>query len=364
MKRNRAFLIISISFFFLIQNLLAYDHMWGTRLDLNVEGIELRGSHFIASTNDSLNLSYRGTWNPSINLETDLNILFNGNFLFGITDLATLSLGFLGFNYQLYPELNLLNIHGNIGPFSYKAGRQLINDPGSLIVRYNADALNASYRTGINKFTIGVGFTGLVFNKASKFDMTKNDLIWEDSIAPPRLFQYAQWSTTGLSSALDISAMFFAQEDLTPTNRLDVGTNLFHSQYLEIMLKGFLGSSFLYNLTVVGQTGQYGNALTLAGIGRLGLFYLPSNGRSRIGFDIITATGDGWERGNYFLGEIDPSIESLNQYLPMSRVSTQGYVENFELGNIISLGVLYSIKSKSERFSAEFRTTTFLRVKD
>ncbi|MDA3809479.1 MAG: hypothetical protein PF518_04015 [Spirochaetaceae bacterium] len=364
MNKNKTFLIICIGMLILIQNLQAYDHMWGARLDIGVQGLELRGTHFIASTNDSMNFSYKGTWNPSINIETDFNLLFNGNFLIGITDLSTLEFGYLGFSYNLFPELNLLNLNGNIGSFSYKAGRQLINDPGSLIVRYNADALKVSYQTGINNFSVGVGFTGLVFNTASKFDMTKTDLIWGDFIAPPRLFQYAQWSTSGLSSAMDISAMFLAQEDLTPIDRLATGASLFHSQYLEIMFKGFLGSPFLYYLTFVGQTGQYGNASILAGIGQLSLFYLPRNGRSRIGFDIHAATGDGWDRGNYFLGNVGPGVDSLNQYLPMSKVSTQGYVEKFELGNLISLAALYSIKSKSERFSAEFSTTTFLRVKD
>lgn len=364
MKNKSLLLTFCLILFFQIQTIQAYDYMFGSRIDLNAEGLELRASHFTASTSDTVNFWYRGSWNPDYKIEFDFNLLFDGDFQFGIVDISTLDLGFLGFDYHLYPELNLLNFTGNLGEFQYKVGRQLIKDPGALIVGYNADAIDLSIKKNIHQFTLGVGYTGVVFNDASQFIMTNTDLSWNEILAPPRLFQYGEWSTSGLFRALDISAMVFLQEDLTPEDKLSSGEARFHSQYLELMIRGFLGSSFLYDLALVGQSGQYGDVSTLAGVGKLGIAFLPGNNRSRIGIEVTAATGDDWGRSHYYLGDIEAEKEQLNQYIPVSSVSTQGYVEKFELGNLMTLGAFYSQKSRSDKFSFELRTTSFIRVKD
>jgi hypothetical protein len=166
----------------------------------------------------------------------------------------------------------------------------------------------------------------------------------------------------GLGQSISFTALFAAEQELTRTQDLATNTERFNTQYLELMVHGFLGPSILYDLAVVGQTGQYGGLNQLSGIGRLGVSWLPKGSRSSLGIDLLASTGDTWERNSYFLADVDPSLTQLNQYLPISTTSTQGFVEEFEIGNLATLAVFFGSKNKRGSFAWELRATTILRT--
>jgi hypothetical protein len=95
----------------------------------------------------------------------------------------------------------------------------------------------------------------------------------------------------------------------------------------------------------------------MAGMAQLGMSWLPGT-KSRLGVDLLAATGDEFSRSGYLLG--NETEDSLSQYLPVNSVSTQGYVVEFELGNLIALGAFYALRP-SETFSWELRATTIMR---
>ncbi|MCK5735007.1 MAG: hypothetical protein KAH21_00960, partial [Spirochaetaceae bacterium] len=266
-----------------------------------------------------------------------------------------------GFYYSLYPNLDKLNFYGNAGMFGYKAGRQLTGDPAGLIVDAPFDGIDFSVDIGEHVFTAGAGYTGLVFRESAEFFMTEIDVKRDSVLSTPRMMEYLLWEMPAAASWLNLSAYFLSVQDLTSTEEQSSYSNSrFNTSYLELYARGFLGESFLYDLSLVGQYGTYksaSEATVLAGIGRLGLSWIGDH--SRLGMDLIGSSGDDWGREGYLLG---PTTETeLSQYLPLSIVSTQGFVVEFELGNLTSLGLFYA-QRPSETFSWEMRTTTFLRT--
>ncbi len=336
--------------------LSAYDQIWGVRLDLNLELPEIAGSSFGISTENAVGIWYRGRWSPAANMEVDGGVAFDGDFLFGLTN--ELKFSFHGFFYTIYPELDKLNFYGNTGIFGYKAGRQLTGDPAGLIIDAPFDGIDFGVDIGKHIFTVGAGYTGLVFRESAEFFMTETDVKRDSALAAPRIMEYLVWDMPAAASWLYPSVYFLAVQDLTSAeDQVAYDNKRFNSMYLELFSRGFLGQSFIYDLSLVGQYGTYDAATVLGGIGRLGFSWLPST-HSRLGVDLIRSTGDDWGRGTYLLGSTTET--ELSQYLPVSIVSTQGFVVEFEIGNLTSLGAFYA-KRPSETFSWELRTTTFLR---
>ncbi len=341
-------------------SLSAYDQTWGARLDLNLEFPAIAGSSFGLFSEDDARIWYRGRWSPAANMEVDGGVGFSNAVLFGIT--TDLKFSYHGFYYTIFPILEKLNFYGNSGMFGYKAGRQLVVDPAGLIVEAPFDGIDFSVDIGRHIFSAGVGYTGLAFRNyaSSDYFMTATDIKRTDTLVTPRMMEYLAWDMPGAASWLNLSAFFLAVQDLTSVeDQAAYKNNRFNSMYMELYSRGFLGEAFLYDLTLVGQYGTYGTATVLGGIGRLGLSWLPGS-HSRLGVDIIGSTGDEWgNRDFYLLGQTTGN--ELSQYLPVSIVSTQGFVVEFELGNQTSLGVFYSNRP-SDTFSWELRTTTFLRT--
>jgi len=111
----------------------------------------------------------------------------------------------------------------------------------------------------------------------------------------------------------------------------------------------------------VGLYGAYGDTTVLGALGRAGFSWFTKP-NSRLGLEVTASTGDDWSgRSEYVLGSTGES--TLNQYLPASIVSSQGYVVEFEVGNLASLGLFYASRPR-ESYSWELRTTTFLRPVD
>ena len=355
---------VSVLFIFLIIllpvfSLGAYDQIWGARLDLNLELPVLVESTFGLSTENSAGLWYRGRWSPAANMEIDGGVAFDGVALTGITN--EMKFSFHGFYYTVYPELDKLNFYGNSGMFGYKAGRQLTGDPAGLIFDAPMDGIDFTADIGEHVFTAGAGYTGLAFKYSSEYFMTMADVKRHGVLSSPRLLEYLAWDMPAATSWLNVSAFFLAMQDLTTTgDQILYGSERFNSMYLELYARGFLGSHFLYDLALVGQQGKYGsNTNVLAGIGHLELLWLPGS-YSRLGINVTGSSGDIWsDRSDYLFGS--PSGAKLSQYLPLSIVSTQGFVVEFELGNLTTLGFFYN-QRPTDTFSWEFRTTTFLRT--
>ena len=151
------------------------------------------------------------------------------------------------------------------------------------------------------------------------------------------MMEYLAWDMPAVASWLYPSVYFLAVQDLTSTeDQAAYGNQRFNSMYLELFSRGFLGQSFIYDLSLVGQYGKYDSATVLGGIGRFGISWLPGT-HSRLGIDLLGSTGDEWaDRDSYLLGTTTGN--ELSQYLPVSIVSTQGFVIEFDLGSLASLG--------------------------
>lgn len=356
MKTTRIALLILV-ILIPLTSLSAYDQIWGARLDLNLELPKVLGSSIGLDSDNSAAFWYRGAWSPEAKMEFDGGVAFDFDVLFGLT--TGVDFSFNGFYYRLFPELDKLNFYGNSGMFGYKAGRQLAGDPAGLVLDAPLDGINFDVDIGKHIFTAGAGYTGLTFRLSAEYFMTQTDLKRDSILSTPRMMEYLKWEMPSVAPWLSPSVYFLAVQDITSSEEQTANENKrFNTMYLELFNQGFLGQSFIYDLALVGQYGTYGDATVLGGIGRLGFSWLPGT-HSRLGLDVIASTGDTWDRGTYLLG--DTSETKLSQYLPVSIVSTQGFVVEFELGNLTSLGAFYASRP-SKTFSWELRTTTFLRT--
>jgi len=353
-KLQSVFIVLIL--LFPVFTLSAYEQIWGLNLDLNMELPVVAGSSFGVSTENSAGFWYRSRWSPAANMEVDGGVAFDGIALMGITN--EMEFSFHGFYYTVYPELDNLNFYGNTGIYGYKAGRQLSGDPAGLIFDAPMDGIDFSVDLGKHVFTAGAGFTGLSFKYSSEYFMTMADVKRDSVLSSPRTLEFLSWDVPAAADWLSTSVYFMAVQDLTSSgDQTAYGSERFNTMYLELFARGFLGEHFIYDLSLVGQQGTYGgNTSVLAGLGRLGLSWLPGE-HTRLGVDATASTGDSG-RSDYLLGSV--SEAALHQYLPLSTVSTQGFVVEFELGNMTSLGLFYNQRT-TETFSWEFRTTTFLR---
>ncbi|MCK5249089.1 MAG: hypothetical protein KAJ98_03940, partial [Spirochaetaceae bacterium] len=238
-----------------VLSLSAYDQIWGARLDLNLELPEIAGSSFGINTENAAAVWHRGRWSPAANMEVDGGVAFDGDVLFGLTN--NLKFSFHGFYYSVYPELDKLNFYGNTGMFGYKAGRQLTGDPAGLILDAPFDGIDFNIDIGKHIFTIGAGYTGLTFRESAEYFMTEIDVKRDSILAAPRMMEYLAWDMPAVASWLYPSVYFLAVQDLTSTeDQAAYGNQRFNSMYLELFSRGFLGQSFLYDLSLVGQYGK------------------------------------------------------------------------------------------------------------
>ena len=348
--RKTGLLLILAALVFPVASLSAYDQIWGGRLNLNLELPEFYGTSAAITMENNAGFWYRGSWGSKANLEVDAGLGFDYDFIFGITN--DMNFSWHGFGYSYFPVFDSLKFYGRSGLFGYSAGRQVFADPAGLILGAPADGIDASMELGGHVFGAGLAYTGLTFRQSSEYYVNSLDL-GDEVLSQGRMIEYLSWDFPAAAEWLNLSAFFLAAQDLTGSDEE------FSPMYLEIMMRGFLGQSFLYDLSLVGQYGT-GDFTTLAGIGRLGFSWLPGSS-SRLGMDLMSSTGDTWtDRNEYLLSNTAASTE-LNQYIPLSIVSTQGYVIEFEVGNLTSLGLFYARKPR-DNHSWEIRTTTFLRT--
>ena len=339
--------------------LTAFDYIWGGRLNLNAEAPDMQGTVFSATTADSVNFFLKGSWNELLNIQVDTSLIFEGDYRYGVD--LDLELGYFGKSTILYPAIRELNLYGRLDDYYYRAGRQFLRDPGMLIVSHPVDGILIGSRIGSGSLDFQAGYTGLVNENASNLNLSVNDLAGSHTgdFTAPRLIEKVTWALPGFYQQ-NLTLSLLAQQDLHQSGDLLDDTEKMNSQYLEAVLKGFLLPALSYSLTAVGETGSYGDASIMAAVGRGEATFYPGR-NSALGVDIIYSTGDSWDRVDYYASGAAADFDEMKQYVPISSVSGQGYVEVFELGNITTLGVFGSF-SPSPSLRTELRATTILRT--
>lgn len=366
MRKKGLLIYIFVLSLFPVGSIAAYDGILGVKLDaFSFKLPSILGTTFTLNQTNKLNLWYKGMWSNAAKIEVDGGVAFDMDWNFSLKDESQFI--FSDAQYSLSPILNKFNFHGNSGVFGYKIGRYMAKDPGTLILNSPMDGAEFSIDTGAHIFKVGVGYTGLLFNQSTAYSLTGSDIKRSPEttlLATPRLIEYASWSMPTASIWFNPEIYFLAVQDLTSDPDLETyDTRRFHAMYLEMRTRGFLGESFIYDMAVSGQLGYYGASTILAGAGKLSFSWLPTT-RIQLGVEGTAATGDEWDRLGYQLtgatGTNETSGTQLTQYLPVSTVSSRGYVVSFDLGNMISLAAFFK-HSISRGFNWEFRATTLLR---
>ena len=357
---NKQITLLIVLIIILVSPLAAFDYIWGGSLNLNGEAPEMQGTVFSLTTADSMNLWLNGSWNDLVNIKADASLVYEADFQYGVA-LNTLELGYFGKSTVLYPTVRELNIFGRMDNYYYRAGRQILQDPGMLVVSHSVDGIMLGMGLNGSSLDLQAGYTGLVNENASNLNLSVNDLAGSHpgSFTAPRMIEKLTWALPGFYQQ-NLTLSLLAQQDLHQSGDMLDGTEKMDSQYLEAVFNGFLTSSLSYRLTAVGQSGSYGDTSILAGIGRVEATVYPGR-TSALGVDLIYSTGDSWDRVDYYASSSSLDMDSMRQYVPISAVSGQGYVEVFELGNITTLGVFWAF-NPSENVTTELRGTTILRT--
>ena len=230
------------------------------------------------------------------------------------------------------------------------------------MISHSGDGILVGSRLGGTTLDVQAIYTGYVNENTSSLNTSVNDLSadHQENFTSPRMIEKLTWSLPGIYRQ-NLSLSVLAQQDLHQKDDMVDGSEKMHSQFLELVLKGFLSPAVPYRVSAAGETGHYGDASLWAGIARLETGFFPVQNRSGVGLDVMYSSGDSWDRGDYYASGAGDDDDTLHQYIPISSVSGPGYVEVFELGNITTLGVFYLMNLK-ENFSAELRGTTFLRT--
>ncbi len=342
---------------------IAASHMWG--VDVNLLSLKFPSFSSLTTTMDQsskVTFWFNGMLSDTLKFEIDggggfdlgWNFTFDGD---GRYSSATQ-------DFSVYPILNKAYIHRKGTLLEYEIGRYMVSDPGNLILNTPLDGIEFTIKPGSQAFKAGVGYTGFLFNHSTSISMTANDLKrLEDkkALAAQRFIEYLSW-TMPSTLWLQPELFFLAMQDVAADDDLSRSeSERYHSMYLEFRSRGFLGQYFIYELALAGQLGFYGPATTvLAGSGKAKVSWLP-NPKIQVGIEAILSTGDDSGRKSYeFAGVNEDTGTMLYQYLPVSSVSSRGYVLDFGLGNVISAAAYFK-HSLSKGFNWELRTTTFLR---
>ena len=356
--------ILLMIVFFLSARFLPAGSMWGVNLNL----LSLKAPTFSSTTvtmdqTQKIAFWFRGMASDALKFELDGGVGFGFGWNFVLEENGQFSSA--NQSYNVYPILNKFYFYGGKALFAYKIGRYMMSDPGNLILNTPIDGIDLSLNFGTQSFILGAGFTGLQFNQSIAVSMTQTDLDRAESktlLATPRIIEYLSW-TMPSNLWLQPKVFVLAMQDLSSDKDL-TQSEKFHSMYLELSSRGFLGKSFIYELALAGQLGYYGTTTTvLAGSGNLKFSWLP-NPKIQVGVEGIASTGDNSKRTLYELTGTEGESESqLSQYLPISSVSSRGYALSLGLGNVISATAFFKY-SLSKAFIWELKTTTFLRPVD
>ncbi|MDA3812519.1 MAG: hypothetical protein PF518_19550 [Spirochaetaceae bacterium] len=254
------------------------------------------------------------------------------------------------------PEFGAFYAYGGNKQISYKAGRFAMKDNNNRLFSTIFDGASFGYKNELFKISSGVGFTGLVFSDNSSVTMTSLDYqAVEDNalLASPRLFEYAETSLFILPGDGQLNIALLAQQDMRASSSLSSQEGLLHTFYLNVGVKGRLGSLFFYNLYGTGELGTYNMSaddrqlLLIAGAGGLRIdLPLPLPLKPLISVDLYISSGDDWGRTDHNGSFIEAEKEYLYQYTPFT-LQNKGYVYSVGTGNLMYGDVNISITPAS-----------------
>jgi len=311
----------------------------------------LQGTYNVSSVNglhltmvDSLSL-----W-MDLKLSPMLNFKASGGYRFKLDDSADSLIDHI-------PEFGALYGYGSNKSISWKAGRFSISDINKNLFSTIWDGAQFGLRTGKVRIESGVGFTGLIFSDNSNIRVTALDGAIADEgstiFASPRMVEYLEASFAILPGDGTLTAAFLAQQDfrgILHSKSLLTGDGLLHTFYLNLGLKGRIGSRLFYNLYGTGEAGLYkmpvdnGSAVLISGAGGLKLTMpLDAALKPVITADLFYGHGGTWaERGDYEGSDISASDQWLYAYTPFTR-NNVGYVYSIGRGNLLYGDVKFSI---------------------
>ncbi len=281
---------------------------------------------------------WKVTQGDSISLWADLEIVP----LFNIK--AAAGYRFLYDNEEIFhiPEFNAFTFYGKKDFFSYQAGRFNLSDSNNNLFSVLLDGFQISLEGEKVSFFSGAGFSGGIFNKNSTVLLTASDhdAVSDNALlASPRIIEYIEASFFIIPGDGSLTVSFLAQQDMRSSSSLDPGYGNLHSFYLNLGLKGRIGSLLFYDFYLNGEIGTYiipsdRSLLVLAGAGGLRLD-LPLNVvlKPLFSLDLFYSTGDDWDRGDWQNSTIDSTKDSLNQYTPLT-LDNKGYVYSNRVGNL------------------------------
>ncbi len=356
MKMKKIIILLFFAFI-LTLSLSAYEHVWGTRLDLNVSAPDINGTTATLSSLDSFTLWYEGSFSPALKLRLDGALGFNFATTFAVD--VHKDLQYVNTAGDLYPDIKTVQVFGSYGIFDYRLGRHLYTDPSRMIFSQALDGLDLGIRLGPGTLRVEAGYTGLIHFLASSQSMTKNDVTDRSDtfFGSPRLIETLSYKYPELwQEHLSLVASFTAQQDLQ--NDLVAGTEKLHTYYLHLGVNGFLIPSLGYEANAVYQRGFYGENSATGFLGSAKFLWFTGWGNSFVTLKGVFSSGDKWkDRQDYFGAGV---TGETNQFTPITSCGSVGYVENFSLGNI-SAGELLINLSKTRRFAAQISTTSILR---
>ncbi|MBB6479737.1 hypothetical protein [Spirochaeta isovalerica] len=325
-------LIIATAFSLFTGSLSAVDFDWGGVLQNSTDGSSINDLH----VTEVVSLSLWG----ELQVSPMLNFKASGGYRFKYDGSADEPVDHI-------PEFGALYGYGSNSLINWKAGRFSISDMNKNLFSTLWDGAQFGLRTDKFRIESGIGFTRLIFNDNSNIQMTALDVELAGSgnfLASPRMAEYVEAAFYILPGDGALTAAFLAQQDfrgIFSPDILTTGDGLLHSFYLNVGLKGRIGSMLFYNLYGTGEAGIYNMAeddasLTLlAGAAGLKLT-LPLNVflKPLITTDLFYASGGTWEeRGDYEGSDIDPAGDTLNRYTSFS-MNNVGYVYSIGRGNL------------------------------
>ena len=237
-------------------------------------------------------------------------------------------------------EMLRTDVTFRFGSAGLRAGRMYYSDPLGCIAFGLFDGARFSADTRAGTFGLGGWYTGLLFKKRARINMSIQESIFvaapysfgdplDNYFAPPHLVAALDWENHGTGGFIGARAALIGQFDLRNEAAL-AGEDRLHSQYLAVNLN-FPLRNFILDLggclSLIEQSGDTKIAIA----GTLGAAWLPpASFDSRLSF-----------LGNFSSGVIDGS--RITAFIPVTS-KAQGEILNANLSGLSALTLDYTAR--------------------
>ncbi|MDC7233003.1 MAG: hypothetical protein PQJ58_07210 [Spirochaetales bacterium] len=285
--------------------------------------------------------------------------------------------------HQHIPDISDLYFYGRIpmddgNVLSYNAGRFRFTDTTSRVLKSVADGFQVKFQNNTLPFTVGAGYTGLVFNLTSEVVMTPADKLESDDqflLAPPRVLGFAEIKSPLMKGGNSVKLSLIAQMDLRSESKDDYlnesQSGKLHTQYVQLSADGSIVPNLYYSVSGVVQTGQYNipeydsseaaDYTYFGGMANLKLdYYVEPRFNTTISLDALYSSGDSWDDRGDYSGLLLGGSSTLHRFVPVSS-TTKGYVYAPQMGNLIYGDLSVSVKPV-EKVQLLLSAITFMRA--